>query len=191
MKTLIRPAVTLFLLLSVLTGLVYPAAVTSLARLFFPDQAAGSLIMRGHEVIGSELIGQSFSGPRYFWSRPSATGPMPNNAGASGGSNLGPTNPALLDAVQARVATVRAAHPEQIGPVPVELATASASGLDPDISPAAAYYQIERVARARGLPAATLRALVAQHTEGPQWGLFGQARVNVLKLNLALDQLRP
>ncbi|SMF17226.1 potassium-transporting ATPase subunit KdpC [Pseudogulbenkiania subflava] len=191
MKTLIRPALTLFLLLSVLTGLVYPAAVTGLARLFFPEQAAGSLIHRGGELVGSELIGQSFSGPRYFWSRPSATAPMPYNAGASGGSNLGPTNPALLDAVKARVATVRAAHPAQTGPVPVELATASASGLDPDISPAAAYYQVERVAQARGLPVAALRTLVAQHTEGPQWGMFGQARVNVLKLNLALDQQRP
>jgi K+-transporting ATPase ATPase C chain len=191
MKTLIRPAITLFLLLSVLTGLAYPAAVTGLARLFFPEQAAGSLITRGHEVIGSALIGQSFSGPRYFWSRPSATSPMPDNAGSSGGSNLGPTNPALLDAVKARVATVRAAHPAQTGPVPVELATASASGLDPDISLVAAYYQVERVAQARGLPVAALRTLVAQHTEGPQWGMFGQARVNVLKLNLALDQQRP
>lgn len=189
MKTLIRPAITLFLLLSVLTGLAYPAAVTGLARLFFPEQAAGSLIHRGDEVVGSALIGQAFSGPRYFWSRPSATSPMPNNASASSGSNLGPTNPALLDAVKARIATVRAAHPEETGPVPVELATASASGLDPDISPAAAYYQVERVAHARGLPVATLRALVAKHTEGPQWGLFGQARVNVLKLNLELDTL--
>ena len=189
MKTLIRPAVTLFLLLSVLTGLAYPAAVTGLARLLFPDQAAGSLITRGHEVVGSALIGQNFNGPRYFWGRPSATAPMPYNAAGSGGSNLGPTNPALIEAVKARVAALHAAHPGQTGPVPVELATASASGLDPDISPAAAYYQVERVAHARSLPVATLRALVAKHTEGPQWGLFGQARVNVLKLNLELDAL--
>lgn len=188
MKTLIRPAVSLFLLLSVLTGLLYPAAVTGVARLLFPHQAAGSLIQHGNKVVGSELIGQAFSGTRYFWSRPSATAPMPNNAASSGGSNLGPTNPALADAVKARVEAVRAAHPDQTGPVPADLVTASASGLDPHISPAAAYYQVERVATARGIPRAKVRELVEQYREGPSWGIFGDSTVNVLKLNLALDE---
>uniref|UniRef100_UPI003F4962DB potassium-transporting ATPase subunit KdpC n=1 Tax=Cupriavidus necator TaxID=106590 RepID=UPI003F4962DB len=187
MKTLIRPAVSLFLLLSALTGLLYPAAVTGVARLLFPHQAAGSLIQHG-EVVGSELIGQAFSGTRYFWSRPSATAPMPNNAASSGGSNLGPTNPALVAAVKARVEAVRAAHPDQTGPVPADLVTASASGLDPHISPAAAYYQVDRVATARGMPPAKVRQLVEQYRESPSWGIFGDGTVNVLKLNLALDE---
>ncbi|UIF90554.1 potassium-transporting ATPase subunit KdpC [Cupriavidus sp. UYPR2.512] len=188
MKTLIRPAVSLFLLLSALTGLLYPAAVTGVARLLFPHQAAGSLIQRGNAVVGSELIGQAFSGKGYFWSRPSATAPMPNNAAASGGSNFGPTNPALVDAVKARVEAVRAAHPDQAGPVPADLVTASASGLDPHISPAAAYYQVDRVAMARGMPPAKVKQLVEQYREGPSWGIFGDSTVNVLKLNLALDE---
>ncbi|MDW3686072.1 potassium-transporting ATPase subunit KdpC [Cupriavidus sp. CV2] len=188
MKSLIRPAVTLFLLLSAVTGLLYPAAVTGVAKLLFSHQAAGSLIQRGNEVAGSELIGQSFSGMRYFWSRPSATAPMPNNATASSGSNLGPTNPALVDAVKARVEAVRAAHPDQTGPVPIDLVTASASGLDPHISPAAAYYQVERIAKARGLAPARVRQLVDQYVERPSWGIFGDSTVNVLKLNLALDK---
>jgi len=188
MKSLIRPAVTLFLLLSVVTGLLYPAAVAGVAKLLFPHQAAGSLIKHGDEVVGSELIGQSFSGMRYFWSRPSATTPMPDNATGSSGSNLGPTNPALVDAVKARVEAVRAAHPDQTGPVPIDLVTASASGLDPHISPSAAYYQVERVAKARGLPPARIKQLVDQYVENPSWGIFGDSTVNVLKLNLALDK---
>ncbi|QRQ85915.1 potassium-transporting ATPase subunit KdpC [Cupriavidus oxalaticus] len=188
MKNLVRPAVSLFLLLSILTGLAYPVAITGVARLLFPRQAAGSLIQRGNEVVGSELIGQSFSGKGYFWSRPSATAPMPNNAASSGGSNLGPTNPALVDAVKARVDAARAAHPYQTGPVPADLVTASASGLDPHISPAAAYYQVDRVAKARGMLPAKVRQLVDQYREGPSWGIFGDSTVNVLKLNLALDK---
>jgi K+-transporting ATPase ATPase C chain len=188
MKSLIRPAVTLFLLLSVVTGLIYPAAVAGVAKLLFPHQAAGSLIKHGDKVVGSELIGQSFSGMRYFWSRPSATTPMPDNATGSSGSNLGPTNPALVDAVKARIEAVRAAHPDQTGPVPTDLVTASASGLDPHISPAAAYYQVERVAKARGLPPAKIKQLVDQYVESPSWGIFGDSTVNVLKLNLALDK---
>jgi len=189
MKTLIRPAIMLFLLLTIVTGLVYPVAVTGVARLLFPHQAAGSLIERGNSVVGSELIGQSFSGARYFWGRPSATAPMPYNATDSGGSNLGPTNPALVDAVKARVDLIRAAHPTQTGPVPADLVTASASGLDPHISPAAAYYQVERVAKARGLAPAKVRELVDRYVEGPSWGIFGDRTVNVLKLNLALDKV--
>ncbi len=188
MKTLIRPAIMLFLLLTVVTGLVYPVAVTGVARLLFPHQAAGSLIKRGNTVVGSELIGQSFSGARYFWGRPSATAPMPYNATASGGSNLGPTNPVLIDAVKARVDLIRAAHPTQTGPVPADLVTASASGLDPHISPAAAYYQVERVAKARGLAPDRVRELVDRYVEGPSWGIFGDGTVNILKLNLALDK---
>jgi K+-transporting ATPase ATPase C chain len=180
--------VTLFLLLSAVTGLLYPAAVASVAKLLFPYQAGGSLIKHGDEVVGSELIGQSFSGMRYFWSRPSATAPMPDNATGSSGSNLGPTNPALVDAVKARVEAVRAAHPDQAGPVPLDLVTASASGVDPHISPAAAYYQVERVAKARGLPPAKVKQLVDQYVVSPSWGIFGDSTVNVLKLNLALDK---
>ncbi|GAB3249702.1 potassium-transporting ATPase subunit C [Chitinimonas naiadis] len=189
MKNLIRPAVTLFVLLSVATGLIYPATVTAAAKLIFPHEAAGSLIKHGNDVVGSELIGQSFGGPRYFWSRPSATGPMPNNALASSGANLGPTNPALLDAVKGRVAVIRAAHPDQTGPIPQDLVTASASGLDPHISPEAAYFQVNRVAKARGLAAVQLKRLVDAQVEYPSWRIFGDRTVNVLKLNLALDRL--
>jgi K+-transporting ATPase ATPase C chain len=190
MKDQIRPALTMLLLLTVLTGLVYPLAVTGLAQLLFPDQANGSLIVREGRVIGSRLIGQYFDKPEYFWSRPSATAPFPYNAAASGGSNLGPTNPVLIQAVNARVAALRAADPGNDLPIPVDLVTASGSGLDPHISPAAAQYQAKRVARARSLDESTVQTLVAQHTEGRQFGLLGERRVNVLQLNLALDALR-
>lgn len=191
MKTLIRPAVTLFILLSIVTGLLYPLLVTGISQALFPEQAAGSLIERDGKLIGSRLIGQNFTDPKYFWGRPSATSPYPNNATASGGSNLGPLNPALKAAVESRIKALRAADPGNAAPVPVDLVTASASGLDPHISPAAADYQMGRVARARGLAAQTVRAVVVQHTEHRQWGLFGEPRVNVLELNLALDRLRP
>ena len=191
MKTLIRPAVTLFILLSIVTGLLYPLLVTGISQALFPEQAAGSLIERDGKLIGSRLISQNFTDPKYFWGRPSATSPYLNNATASGGSNLGPLNPALKAAVESRIKALRAADPGNAAPVPVDLVTASASGLDPDISPAAADYQMGRVARARGLAAQTVRAVVVQHTEHRQWGLFGEPRVNVLELNLALDRLRP
>lgn len=190
MKSQVRPALTMLLLLTVLTGLVYPLAVTGLAQLLFPDQANGSLILRDGTVIGSKLIGQFFDKPEYFWSRPSATAPFPYNAAASGGSNLGPTNPALIEAVQARVATLRAADPGNDMPIPVDLVTASASGLDPHISPAAAAYQVKRVARARGLDEEAVQRLVAEYTDGRQFGLLGEPRVHVLLLNQALDQHR-
>jgi K+-transporting ATPase ATPase C chain len=180
----------MLLLLTVLTGLVYPLTVTGLAHVFFPDQATGKLIVREGKVIGSKLIGQYFDKPEYFWSRPSATAPFAYNAAASGGSNLGPTNTALIEAVKARVAVVRAADPRNDSPIPVDLVTASGSGLDPHISPAAAQYQIRRVARARGLAEAVVRDLVVQHTEGRQLGVLGEPRVNVLLLNLALDERR-
>jgi potassium-transporting ATPase KdpC subunit len=186
----LRPAALLLLLLSVLTGLVYPALVTGLSAVLFPRQAAGSLIERGGRLAGSELIGQPFSAPGYFWGRPSATGPKAYNAAASSGSNLGPSNPKLYEAVQARVAALHAADPGNSAPIPVDLVAASASGLDPHISPAAALYQVGRVARARGLPEATVRDLIAQHTAGRQLGVLGEPRVNVLALNLALDALR-
>ncbi|HXX74962.1 MAG TPA: potassium-transporting ATPase subunit KdpC [Nitrospiraceae bacterium] len=191
MKDQIRPALTLLLILTVLTGLVYPLAVTGMAQLFFPDHANGSLIVQNGKVIGSKLIGQYFDRPEYFWSRPSATSPFPYNAAASGGSNLGPTNPALIEAVKVRVAALRAADPGNELPIPVDLITASGSGLDPHISPAAALYQLKRVARARGLNDDSVLRLVAQHTEGRQFGLLGERRVNVLQLNLALDALKP
>jgi K+-transporting ATPase ATPase C chain len=187
MKHLIRPAITLFLLMTLLTGLAYPLLVTSLARAVFPAQAAGSLVMRGGQAVGSSLIGQAFSDPKHFWSRPSATTPMAYNGAASTGSNLGPLNPALTDAVKARLQALKAADPGNAEPVPVDLVTASGSGLDPHISVAAAEYQAARVARARGVTADAVRTLVAQHTEGRLLGLLGEPRVNVLALNLALD----
>ena len=189
MKTLLRPALVLFVLLAAVTGLLYPLAVTGAAQALFPHQAAGSLIERGGRVVGSELIGQNFTDPGHFWGRPSATAPQPYNAAASGGSNQGPLNPALAEAVRARVAALRAADPGNLQPVPADLVTASASGLDPHISPAAADYQAARVAKARGLPLAQVQALVQQHTENPWLGLLGEPRVNVLALNLALDTL--
>jgi K+-transporting ATPase ATPase C chain len=184
----IRPALLSLLLLTLLTGAVYPAVVTGLAQVLFPHQANGSLIVAGGQVVGSELIGQPFDSPRYFWGRPSATAPYPYNAAASAGSNLGPTNPALVDAVAGHIRALRAADPGNLQPIPVDLVTASASGLDPDISPAAALYQASRVARARGLDENALRQLVNQYTVGRQLGILGEPRVNVLELNLALDR---
>ena len=185
---LLRPALTLFVVLSLITGMLYPLAVTGVAQTAFPHQANGSLITQGGKAVGSELIGQSFTEPGHFWGRPSATAPMPYNASASGGSNLGPTNPALTDAVKARIEALRAAAPANTRPVPVDLVTASASGLDPHISPAAALYQAPRIARLRGLAPQQLVDLVGQHTEQPLlFGLIGEPRVNVLALNLALD----
>lgn len=187
---LLRPALALFIALSIITGLIYPLATTGVARLAFPHQASGSLIERNGRVIGSSLIGQSFSSPGYFWGRPSATSPRPYNAAASGGSNLGPTNPDLTQAVKDRIAALKAADPTNSAPVPVDLVTASASGLDPQISPAAADYRIARVARARKLPEDAVRKLVAQYTKAGAWmGLLGDSTVNVLELNLALDKL--
>jgi len=191
MLALFRPALILFALLSALTGLAYPLLVTGLGQLVFPHQAAGSLLMRGSTPIGSALIGQSFTSPRYFWGRPSATGQMANNGGASGGSNLGPLNPALQDAVRQRIDALRHADPGNVQPVPVDLVTASASGLDPHISVAAALYQAGRVARQRGLPQSRVRTLIGQHSQGRLLGFLGEPRVNVLQLNLALDDARP
>lgn len=190
MKEQIRPALMMLLILTLLTGLVYPLATTGMAQLFFPDQANGSLIVHDGKVIGSKLIGQYFDKPEYFWSRPSATSPFPYNAAASGGSNLGPTNPALIEAVKARVAALRAADPGNNSPIPVDLVTASGSGLDPHISPAAALYQVRRVARVREIDEAALRNLLVQHTHDRQFGILGEPRVNVLELNLALDALK-
>ena len=189
MKTLIRPALTLFLVLSVLTGLIYPGLVTLIGQAAFPDQAQGSLLRRDGRVVGSSLIGQNFTATGHFQGRASATGPQSYNATASSGSNLGPLNPALVDAVKARAQALRDANPGNAQPVPADLVLASASGLDPHISPQAAEYQVARVARERHLQIAQVRELVAQHTEDRQWGLFGEPRVNVLQLNLALDEL--
>lgn len=190
MTSILRPAVVLFWALTFITGIVYPGIVTGIAQVAFPSQAAGSLIVQDGKPVGSRLIGQSFSDPKDFWSRPSATSPQPYNGLASGGSNLGPLNPALLDAVKARIQALRAADPGNTAPIPVDLVTASGSGLDPDISLAAAYYQAPRVARVRGLPLARVKALIASHARGPILGFFGEPRVNVLELNLALDQAR-
>ncbi len=189
MKEHLRPALTMLLLMTVLTGVVYPLTVTGLAQLFFQEQANGSVIVREGKVIGSNLIGQYFDKPEYFWSRPSATTPFPYNAAASGGSNLGPTNPVLIEAVKARVIALRAADPGNDVAIPVDLVTSSGSGLDPHISPAAALYQVKRVARARGLDEAVVRTLLSEHTEERQFKLLGEQRVNVLQLNLALDAL--
>jgi len=188
MRVMLRPLLVLFAVLTALTGVVYPLAVTAIGKMAFASQASGSLVARNHEVVGSSLIGQSFQDPGYFWGRPSATTPMPNNAASSGGSNLGPTNPALVEAVKARIGQLQAADPGNPLPIPVDLVTASASGLDPHISPAAALYQVARVARARHLDPAVLRRLVLEHVEAPQLGIFGEARVNVLMLNLGLDR---
>jgi K+-transporting ATPase ATPase C chain len=187
MKKLLRPAISLFVVLTLITGVVYPALVTAIGGVAFSDQAKGSLLRRDGQIVGSSLIGQSFSDPRHFWSRPSATSPMANNAANSGGSNQGPLNPALVDAVKGRVEALRKADPGNTAPVPVDLVTASASGLDPHISVAAAEYQVARVARARGLVPDAVRAVVARHTEGRQLGFLGEPRVNVLALNLELD----
>ena len=183
----LKPAFILLALLSALLGLAYPALVTGLAQVLMPQQANGSLVKQGDKIVGSVLIGQQFSAPKYFWGRPSATAPQPYNGAQSGGSNHGPLNTALQAAVQARIAALKAADPSQTAPIPVDLVTASASGLDPHISRAAAQWQASRVARARGWPLPRVAALIAQHTEGRQWGFLGEARVNVLLLNLALD----
>jgi potassium-transporting ATPase KdpC subunit len=189
LRAMFRPVVVLFALLTALTGMIYPLLVTGIAQIAFPEQAAGSLIVKDGKAVGSRLIGQSFSEPRYFWSRPSATGPFPYNASASTGSNQGPLNPALTDAVKARIDALKAADPTNTAPIPVDLVTASASGLDPHISVAAANYQLERVARVRGLSAPTVAALIAKHAEGRLFGFLGEPRVNVLRLNLALDRI--
>ncbi|HEY7681374.1 MAG TPA: potassium-transporting ATPase subunit KdpC [Gemmatimonadales bacterium] len=189
MRTLIRPAIMSMVALTLLTGAIYPAVVTGISALLFHRQSEGSLIMRGDSALGSTLIGQAFSDPKYFWSRPSGTGPVPYNGAVSSGSNLGPTNPVQLDAVKARVEALKAADPGNTAPVPVDLVTASGSGLDPDISPAAAEYQVGRVARARGISVDQVRALVQRFTHGRQFGILGEPRVTVLPLNLALDSL--
>ena len=190
MKREIRSAFSLFLVLTVITGVLYPLAVTGFGALLFPAQATGSVLRRAGSEVGSSLLGQAFAEPRHFWSRPSATATQPYNGAASGGSNLGPTNPALIEAVRTRVAALRAADPGNLQPVPVDLVTASASGLDPHISPAAAEYQVARVARARGLDVGIVRAQVEAATSGRTFGLLGEERVNVVELNLALDALR-
>jgi len=186
-----RPALVMIVLMTVLLGGVYPAAVTAIASVLFPWQASGSLIEQDGKAVGSVLIGQPFSEPGHFWSRPSATGPFPYNAASSSGSNLGPLNPALIDAVTARIEALRDADPGNTAPVPADLVTASASGLDPHISPAAAEYQVARVARVRGLDPAQVRALVDEFTEGRQFGFLGEPRVDVLRLNIRLDSLTP
>jgi K+-transporting ATPase ATPase C chain len=190
MSLMLRPLLVLFALLTVITGLAYPLLVTVAGRVLFPDQASGSLVMRDGKAVGSSLIGQSFQDPKYFWGRISATTPMPNNGVGSSGSNLGPTNPALIDEVRGRIDALKAADPQNTLPIPVDLVTSSASGLDPHISPAAALYQVSRVSQARHMDAAKVRQLVLAHVEPPQWGIFGEARVNVLLLNLALDGAR-
>jgi potassium-transporting ATPase KdpC subunit len=187
MTSVLRPALVLYAALTALTGIVYPLMVTGIARVAFPAQAAGSLLVRGGTTIGSSLIGQNFADPRYFWGRPSATGPQPYHAANSGGSNLAPTNPALLEAVRGRVEALRRADPGNAAAVPVDLVTASASGLDPHLSVAGAQFQAGRVARVRGLPVARVQALIAQQAEGRWMGWLGEPRVNVLLLNLALD----
>ena len=187
MKIYLRPAITLFALLTLLTGVLYPLAITGLAQAIFPYQSNGSLVVANGNVYGSELIGQQFDDPKYFWGRPSAT---TYNAAASSGSNYGPSNPALIDAVQKRIDELHAADPENTLPIPVDLVTASGSGLDPHISVAAALYQVHRVASARGLSEADVQSLVEQYTEGRQFGFLGEPTVNVLKINFALDNLK-
>jgi potassium-transporting ATPase KdpC subunit len=187
MGNLIGRATTLLALLTVITGVAYPLAVTGISQLAFPHTANGSVIERNGKALGSELIGQAFADPKYFWSRPSATAPFADNPAASGASNLGPTNPALTDAIRQRVDALHSADPGNTSAVPVDLVTASASGVDPHISPAAAQYQLDRVARARGRPRADIATLVDRATEGRTFALLGEPRVNVLKLNLALD----
>ena len=188
-KSTLRPAISLLLLMSALLGVIYPLIVTGIAQLAFPWQAQGSLLLRDGRIIGSQLIGQEFSDPKYFWGRPSATTPQAYNALASTASNLGPLNPALIDAVRSRAQLLRAADPGNRQPVPVELVTASASGLDPQISPAAAAYQAGRVARARGIALPRVEALIAGHLQRRFLGFIGEPRINVLELNLALDGL--
>ncbi len=190
MRRQLYPAVMLTLALTVLTGLLYPLAVTGVAQVLFPRQANGSLIVDNGRIVGSRLIGQPFDDPKYFWGRQSATAPFPYNAASSSGSNLAPTNQALIDAVKQRVAALRAADPGNQAPIPVDLVTASGSGLDPHISVAAADYQVKRVARVRRLAVETVQELVRRHTEGRQFGILGEPRVNVQELNRALEQTR-
>jgi K+-transporting ATPase ATPase C chain len=185
----LRPALVSLTLLTILTGVAYPVAVTVVAQVLFPAQANGSLVVRDGKPVGSTLIGQPFDDPKYFWSRLSATSPMGYNGAASSGSNLGPLSDALIDAVKGRIDALKAADPDNTLPIPIDLVTASGSGLDPHVSPAAARYQLARVARARGVPEATVRDLITRHTSGRQWGIFGEPVVNVLELNLALDAI--
>lgn len=187
MKTLFRPAITLFITLSIITGIVYPITVTAITQTLFHESANGSLIIKGGKPVGSVLIGQNFTNPGYFWGRPSATLPQPYNGSASGGSNQGPLNPALADAVKSRIEVLQTVDPENKLPIPVDLVTASASGLDPDISLAAAQYQVTRIATARHLSPEKVVALIDAYAQERQWGIFGEARVNVLQLNMALD----
>jgi potassium-transporting ATPase KdpC subunit len=186
----LRPAIVSLAVLTSITGLIYPVVVTGIAQVLFPHQANGSLIVKDGKAVGSALIGQPFDDPKYFWGRPSATSPFPNNAGASTGSNLGPINPDLQKQVRGRIEALRAADPGNTAAIPVDLVTTSGSGLDPDISPAAALYQVRRVAKARGLEEAAVRQLVEHQSVGRQFGLLGEPRVNVLQLNLALDAVK-
>lgn len=190
MRTQLRPALVALVALTLITGLLYPLVITGIAQMLFPRQVNGSLILVDGKPVGSSLIGQPFDAPKYFWGRPSATSPFPYNAAASSGSNLGPTNDALMKAVQVRIDTLRAVDPGNPLPIPVDLVTASGSGLDPHISPASAAYQVRRVARVRGMEEVVVRQLVSQHTAGRQLGILGEPRVNVLALNLALDTLK-
>jgi K+-transporting ATPase ATPase C chain len=189
MRSVIRPAIVLLLAMTVVTGIVYPLVVTGISQIVFPHQAAGSLIVKDGKAVGSELIGQNFADPKYFWSRPSASTPQPYNGLASTGSNLGPLNPALTDGIKKNIDALRAADPGNKAPVPVDLVTASASGLDPEISVAAANYQAARVARVRGLPVAAVHQLISTHAQARWLGILGEPRINVLQLNLALDEL--
>jgi K+-transporting ATPase ATPase C chain len=188
MSLVLRPLLVLFAALTLLTGLIYPLVVTGIGKAVFPNQVSGSLVMRDGKAVGSALISQSFQDPKYFWGRLSATSPMPNNPTASGGSNFAATNPALLDGVKGRIAALKAADPDNGLPIPVDLVTASGSGLDPDISPAAALYQVNRVARARHMDPAKVHQVVLGEVQAPQWWVLGEARVNLLLLNLALDR---
>jgi K+-transporting ATPase ATPase C chain len=190
MNSILRPGLVLFAVLTALTGGAYPLVVTGIGQAAFPDQAAGSLILRDGKPVGSSLIGQNFSDPKYVWGRPSATSPYPNNATASSGSNQGPLNPALIDAVKGRIEALRLADPGNRAPVPIDLVTASASGLDPHISVAGAQFQAARVAKLRNMPLAQVGQLIEKFTEGPVLGFLGEPRVNVLRLNLALDAMR-
>jgi K+-transporting ATPase ATPase C chain len=189
MSSLIRPAIVLFLIMTAITGIAYPLVVTGIAQLVFPDQAGGSLVMKGGKAVGSRLIGQNFSDPKYFWSRPSATSPQPYNGTGSTASNLGPLNPALTDGIKKNIDALHAADPTNTAPVPVDLVTASGSGLDPELSLAGARYQVARVAQVRGLSQAAVQRLVDSHARGKWLGLLGEPRVNLLELNLALDDL--
>lgn len=188
--SVLRPAITLLIVMTVITGIAYPLAVTGMAKVLFPLQSGGSLIVEDGKPVGSRLIGQPFSEQKYFWTRPSATSPQPYNGVASGGSNLGPLNSALTETVKARIAALRAADPRNRAPIPVDLVTASGSGLDPDISLAAAYYQADRIARIRHLSLRQMRALIVAHARHPWLGVLGEPRVNVLDLNLALDGMK-